>query len=319
VKPIRGGLLLTVGALALLLPATSWATYPGANGLIAYVGSEHSSRESRYEIFTIPPAGGEPTQLTHNHLLDYNPTWSADGRRIAFVRWQPGKVKGDVWTMRADGRHQHLITRPGATPHFSPGGGQIVLALRHSIATVGIDGAGLRRLVFGRVVGSPKFSPDGRRIAFSWIPKHTNARESIWTMRRDGSHLRRLTRPPEEYGSDEAPDWRPDGRRIIFRHSVCNERGCEQAIHSVRPDGSRERSIDARGSFPGVYSPTGNRIALHFTEWDSIFQNLRCADVFTTKVAGHLDVREVTHNCDPHNTRFRGLAFLPSWQPISRP
>jgi TolB protein len=256
--------------------------------------------------------------LTHNHLLDYSPAWSADGRRIAFTRWQEGKVKGDVWTMRADGQHQHLITRPGATPSFSPGGGQIVLTLRHSIATVGIDGAGLRRLVYGRVTATPEFSPNGRRIAFSWIPRHTDARRSIWTMRRDGSHLRRLTHPPEKYGFDDSPDWRPDGRRIIFSHNECNERGCDRAIYSVRPDGTHQRLIFPT-SYPGVYSPTGNRIALHFTEWDSIFQNVRCADVFTVAATTGQFTREVTHNCDPYNSRFRGLAFLPSWQPIPRP
>jgi Tol biopolymer transport system component len=328
-KPVRGGLLLVATALALLvLPATSLAAYPGRNGLIAYAGSEHSSSAARSEIFTIPPTGGDPTQLTHNGLLDATPAWSADGRRIVFMRGEDSKLA--IWTMRANGRHQHQIIRLGfrasssrVEPSFSPSGGRIVFELRRSIATVGIHGNNLRRLVIGSYrggVGSPEYSPDGKRIAFAGVPEGRDVRASIWTMDRDGSHLRRVTRPPEEYGFDDGPDWSPDGRRIIFLHSECEERGCDDGIYSVRPDGSRRRLITWAASEPGVYSPSGHRVAFYGLGWDSIFQNVKCADIFTVAPPRQPGgFASVTHNCDGHPTRFTGLATWPSWQPMPTP
>ena len=324
-KPVRGGLLLALLALFLLLvPVTSaWAAYPGRNGLIAYSGSEHSTHTGT-EIFAIPPSGGTPIQLTHNGDSDYSPAWSADGRRIVFVRGVGSREA--IWTMRANGRHQHkIIGVPSSRvsePSFSPSGGRIVFVLGRSIATVGIRGNGLRQLVFGRPrrgsVRSPEYSPNGKRIAFSGVPQGHVRRTSIWTMDRDGSHRRRVTRPRQELGLDVGPDWRADGRRILFLHLDCEDRGCDSGIYSVRPNGSRQRLITRSTSYPGVYSPTGHRIALYTVGYDNIFQNAKCADIFTVAAPRQPGSHSVTHYCDGQPTRFTGLAMDPSWQPITR-
>ena len=66
-KPIRGGLLSGLGVALLLaiVPATSWATYPGANGRIAYTEAPgESDPHGGYdgEIFTVPP----PAAIQHS-------------------------------------------------------------------------------------------------------------------------------------------------------------------------------------------------------------------------------------------------------------
>jgi Tol biopolymer transport system component len=341
VKPSRGGLLSSIGAAILLLalpPAASWASYPGANGLIAYQGV--GSRGSDSEIFTIPPDGGYATQLTDNLVGDSQPSWSANGRRITFVRSEADTA--GVWMMKADGQDQHLVApippdvRGYAQPSFSPGGGRIVMARRHRISTVRTDGSDLRQLVSG-AVGQPKYSPNGKRIAFSGLPDGKQ-RSGIWTVRRDGSHLRRLTPPPEDIDdSDTSPDWRPDGRRIVYaqcrdesEHGGCGDGG----IYSIRPDGSERRRVyywvPQGGSAPPVYSPSGHRLALHHVVpdyyWD--INPDACADIFTisAKPASdwsdylHRHRQPVTHNCeDLQNGGQGGWAFNPSWQPIPPP
>jgi Tol biopolymer transport system component len=327
VKPVRGGLLLAVGIVSLLtiLPATSLAAYPGRNGLIAYAGSERSTRAEHREIFTIPPSGGDPTRLTNNGFFDGAPAWSADGRRIVFVRGEGAKTA--LWTMRANGRHQHQIIRLGfrasvsrVEPSFSPSGGRIVFELRSSIATVGIHGNDLRRLVFGNFrggVGNPEYSPDGRRFAFAGVPEGRDVRASIWTMDRDGSHLRRVSRPRHAYGFDDSPDWRPDGHRILFQHCDYNDRGCDGGVYMVRPDGSNQREF-AWNSNPPVYSPSGHRVALSYEGYD-VLRNTKCGDIFAVPARRHpwqLTASHLTHNCDGDPTRFTGFAAGPSWQPI---
>jgi Tol biopolymer transport system component len=260
--------------------------------------------------------------LTHNDRPDASPAWSADGKKVAFVRSDGYRNhKSAVWIMEADGHNQHLVTSLGFDPYFSPGGGRIVLALPHSIATIGLGGDNLRRVVLGsriRSLQNPQYSPDGKRIAFDGVPRGEDVKPSIWTVHADGSHLRRVTRPPQKYGYDERPDWRPDGRRLIFLHSDCNERGCEQAVYSVRPDGSRQRRIIG-SSYPGVYSPTGDRIALYYLLYDQIFQNVKCADTYSITAPRRSDRQAITHNCpkgQSNPTRFTGIAAGPSFQPL---
>ena len=295
-----------------LFAATSWAAYPGANGLIAY--------ESNQAIFTISPAGGEPTQLTSEGGGAFAPSWSADGRRIIYVRSE-GRDAG-LWAMRSDGGHQHSVVDTRGldydAPDFSPGGGHIVVASYYRrnywISTVRIDGTHVRRLIHGHL-GGPRYSPDGKRIAFYGVPAHRNGSSSIWTIHRDGSHLRRLTRP-QNFGVDTDPDWRPDGRRILYSHCDYRERGCVSGdyLYSIRPDGSRRHRVSYT-DHPAVYSPAGDRIALSFVQWDTIRQNIFCGDIYTISAAGS-DRQPVTKYCDGNPQRFTGIASSPSWQPI---
>jgi WD40-like Beta Propeller Repeat len=72
---------LSVALLAAQQPAR--ATFPGENGDIAFVGLDAES--GTYQIFTVSPAGGNPTQRTFDNTPKESPTWSPDGRKIAFV------------------------------------------------------------------------------------------------------------------------------------------------------------------------------------------------------------------------------------------
>ncbi|MBM2616442.1 PD40 domain-containing protein [Actinoplanes sp. LDG1-06] len=53
---------------------------------------------------------------------------------------------------------------------------------------------------------SPSWSPDGRRIAFSFRTATTDLNGDVWTMRPDGSDRRRVsTSPTFDYGADWGP------------------------------------------------------------------------------------------------------------------
>jgi dipeptidyl aminopeptidase/acylaminoacyl peptidase len=327
VKPLWGG-LVSLGALVVAafaaVPAPAWGAYPGANGMLAYTGVVDQSGES--EIYTVSPMGGAPTQLTDSHA-NGAASWSADGRRIAYVHWGP--PVGGVWVMRSNGTHEHPVihTRSAASsPSFSPGGKRIVFADGHSLAIMRTDGTHLERLLYG-YVERPTFSPNGKRIAFGGVPHGRRGPSKIWTIRRDGSHLRRLTK--RGHDTDRSPDWRPDGRRIVYSH--CDDADAARFqgdwsrrkegytclygdTYSVRADGSRKRRIHLADSAP-VYSPAGDRIALYLVQWDNIFQDVFCTDIYTISSAGG-DRRPVTHYCDGNPQSFTGVATRPSWQPL---
>src|SRR5829696_9805223 len=79
------------------------ATFPGANGDIAFVGLD---AESTYQIFTVSPSGENLRQLTFDNISKESLAWSPDGRKIAFVGGasQPGHLHDERGRF-GQGRH----------------------------------------------------------------------------------------------------------------------------------------------------------------------------------------------------------------------
>jgi Tol biopolymer transport system component len=153
--------------------APAWS----ATGLLAFV--RHGARGDG-DVAVMSGTGGAVRLLTAGAADDADPAWSPDGRRIVFTRLPPRqpKRKGhkrpphvrELWVMRANGAKSHrLATLPEG-------------------------------------VGSPVFSPDGRRIAFTM---GRNGRRGLYVIRSgDGGGLHRLAAA----GADaRSLDWQPRG------------------------------------------------------------------------------------------------------------
>lgn len=297
--------------LLALLPATSWGAFPGANGLIAY--SERGGTPS-WEIFTISPAGGDPTRLTDNAIPDTQPSWSGDGRRLAFTRGEAYTVgqNSDVWTMRADGTHQRQVThdpRREYSPSFSPGGGRILMVRNGNIVIVRTDGTEAKWRTRDHTVLDAAFSPGGRRIVFSGRPREESS-PGIWVMRRNGTHKRLLAneaRDPEE-PDYLRPDFSPDGSHIVFERIFCvDDHTCDSELILMRSNGRRKRSIG--GGEDPVFSPNGNRIGT--VRVTCGLENCRSRVISFARDG--TDRRTATPPGD-----FASKSG-PSWQPIPRP
>lgn len=70
------------GALLVSVGTSAQASFPGANGKIAF----SSARDGNYEIYSMDPDGGGVTRLTENLQGDFEPAFSADGLSLAFTR-----------------------------------------------------------------------------------------------------------------------------------------------------------------------------------------------------------------------------------------
>ena len=90
-----------------------------------------------------------------------------------------------------------------------------------------------------QVYGFPAVSPDGRKIALRMHPAGTgDAQNDVWVYELPAGPLTRLTFE----GSDDDPDWTPDGKRILFD----SDRGGGNAFWITAWDGSgtAERVLD---------------------------------------------------------------------------
>ena len=102
--------------------------------------------------------GGNQRRLTNHPNYDEAPSWSPDGRSIAFDSAREGVGEYEVYVMDANGENQSRLTRtPGVgknnlNPVWSPDGGSIVFASTRDgnpeIYVMDVDGSNQRRLTY---------------------------------------------------------------------------------------------------------------------------------------------------------------------------
>jgi TolB protein len=182
----------------------------------------------RSGIAVIDTDGGAARQITRapTGSFDGTPAWSPDGSRIAFTRatFREGTegAELDLFTVAPDGTRVEKIVTGGGDPSWSPNGTKIAYssirdrfgrtcfeecATSGEIYVAEPDGSGQRRLTRSQADdGSPAWSPDGRRIAFSSDRAERQDETEIFVMNADGSNVHRITR---NRVWDLEPAWRP--------------------------------------------------------------------------------------------------------------
>ena len=225
----------------------------------------HSNRDGNWNIYVMNADGSDQTRLTDDPAADSWPSWSPDGRRIAFIspRDDPDPDDDDriweIYLMNADGSGQTRLTNDSAwhsLPRWSPDGTRIAFQSRRDenweIYVMNADGSGRMRLT-DTSNAEPSWSPDGRYIAFT---SDRDGNTEIYMMNADGSGQTRLT---HNDASDRFPSWSPDGQRIAF-YSYRDE---NWEIYVMNADGSGQTRLTdnpARDLRPS-WSPDGRYIS----------------------------------------------------------
>jgi hypothetical protein len=149
-----------------------------------------------------------------------------------------------------------FTTGSAAAPH-----GVIAFRRESDIYAINADGTGLHMLVGDGL--SPKWSPDGRRIAFA---RRIQLNLKIFVMNLDGSGLLQLSD-----GNHLGPSWSPDGSKIAF----FGNQGVEVTarVYVVNDDGTGLAGL-AEGGWP-AWSPDGTRIAFStgLDNWEIYIMN----------------------------------------------
>ncbi len=201
--------------------------------------SELAGHHNR-DIWKIAATGGSPVQITHDTTDVSVPRWSPDGTRITYTSHFNGVfdqgsnslMPADLWVVSADGGQPVQMTEhlDVSYPRWSPDGTKIAFVVdggKGGIYTVDAAQGGapfpLFRGAFGTpdsvtadttYAGSPRWSPDGTKIAFTWL--HGSRRIIGVVPVTGGVPTAILSSPSNQAG----PEWSPDGNRIVFTSEI---------------------------------------------------------------------------------------------------
>jgi len=124
-----------------------------------------------------------------------------------------------------------------------------------ALSLLDADGKVTPLLPSGKNWTSPRFSPDGSRLAFDIV----DGSADVWSYDIKRRALDRLTFTPAQ---ESEPVWTPDGRRIVFRKGT--GAGTASNLYWLRADltGDVQRLTDSPWSqFPGSWHPNGKFFA----------------------------------------------------------
>jgi len=237
---------------------------PDASSLLMVLSGTHDL------IYKADTDGADVRQLSPRCagkcLGDGSPTYTRSGARIAFER-AFGPVIDDnaavvaLLTMNADGSGLKQLTqkkKPTSTedhtPSWSPDGKRIAFQRVNTTAqparlgviyVINADGTHLRRLTPRTMDASnPRWSRDGTRIAFNdYAEDVSNKSANIYTIRPDGTSLRKVTHYTGGTKRAFVNDWSPDGRQIVY-HLIGD---AVNDLYVVNTDGTNTHALTRLG------------------------------------------------------------------------
>jgi Tol biopolymer transport system component len=193
-----------------------------------------------YGVHVVDPAG-RVRRLTRG-IYDAVYGWSADGRRIAFLR------RSDLVIVDADGGRWRVTRMPDGAGALSPDWTTLIVQNEDAELFLRDLRSGVTRKLRLPDGYGARWSPDGH--TFAYVGATDAGRCRLYLVNADGTGLRAVPNARFCVGS---LTWSPDGTRLAFGRPTkdahkLSENAPKQEIWTMRTDGGELRRIVPRGS-----------------------------------------------------------------------
>jgi TolB protein len=184
-------------------------------------------------LLTTPTLAQQPTavRLTTDGHLKQRPVWSPDGKSLLFTRHQGATIF--LFVLTPEDKTERRLTM-GKDPEFDA-----------------------------------VYSPDGKRIAFSYDKSSPNQGDiDVNTCLADGTDIKTVAGTEGKLSHEEWPSWSPDGQWIAYSSTKDDN----QEIYIVKSDGSEKKRLTTEVAIDAhpAWSTDGKKIAFSTSRWGDL-------------------------------------------------
>jgi len=245
------------------------------------------------EVYIADYDGANPRRITINRSLNITPSWSPDGRSIAYTSYRTGiadilisNIYAGTMESPTKGVGQNFL------PVFSPDGTRIAFMSNrdgnNEIYVMNRDGSNVFRLTNNPAIDvTPTWSPNGTQIAFT---SERTGTPQIYIVNVDGSGLRRIS---QESYADRATWSPPPYNEIAF--TAKTGPGFDIKILSIATGETRQITFGEGSNESPAWAPNGRHLAFMSTRAGR-------SQIFTVDKDGR-NLRQITkdgNNTTPH-------------------
>ena len=176
---------------------------------------------------------GQVRRLTDDRHMEFEPAFSPDGSRIAYVTWED-EAMGAIYQMDLrSGQRSKLTTKKG-------------------------------------IYRTPSYSPDGQTIVFR--KERGNGHQGFIHTKKPGIYHLSASGGEEQFvcAEGEVPRFTADGKRIFYQTGGFLFGGLKKSLKSIKPDGSDARII-FNTSYSTQFTPSPDNNWIAFTELFKVY------------------------------------------------
>lgn len=229
--PARGRLLLakkyqvnaaSLRALAHHISDEVYFQLTGVKGIfstrISYITVNRQANRTEHSLIIAEADGYNPQRLLVSTEPLMSPSWSPDGKRIAYVSFE--KKRSQIYTVEVATGQRRLITSfPGinGAPAWSPDGQHLAVVLSKAgspnIYSVDINTGTMSQITTGGAINTePRYAPDGQSILF------TSGRGGSPQIYRQNLTDGQITRMTYDGNYNARASFTPNQKQIVLLH-----------------------------------------------------------------------------------------------------